>query len=107
MKTKFLIAVDTSGIYDHSERKKDVLTVLRDACNNVEVDLVTFDANGIVPRDIQEFLNSDLFFFMETPSYKELFPLMEEYDAQQLFTNASSVDVLISEIEEYAGAFFE
>lgn len=101
MKT-FLIAVDTSGLYDHNERKKDVIETLRTLCPNTEVTLVTFDKRGIVHHEVQSFLNSDIQNFMERPAYREVLELLEEYDGQQMFTGYINLDVLMEELNQYS-----
>lgn len=101
MKT-FLIAVDTSGLYDHEARKKDVLSTLRSLCPNTDVTLVTFDERGIVHHEVQSFLNSDIQNFMERPAYREVLELLEDFDAQQMFTGYINLDVLMMELNKYS-----
>ena len=99
---KVLIAVDTSSIYNHEERKKEVLEAVRSFCPDAEIDLVTFDKRGIVHYTVSDFMNTNIEVFMEDPEYLELFELMEEYDAQRLFTNYFSLDVLNTQLQKYA-----
>lgn len=106
MKHSVLIAIDTSGIYNHQERVKDVLNVLETACNSAQIDLVTFDKRGIIEQDISNFVNSDMHFFMEEPHYTELFELMNEYDKQHVFTSFTSVDVLETQLNEFSEKSF-
>lgn len=101
MKT-FLIAVDTSGFYSHETRKNDVLQTLGTLCNDVEVTLITFDARGIVHHEVSDFLNKDISPFMEPASYREVLDILDDYDAQQMFTGYVNIDVLMKELSEYS-----
>lgn len=101
MKT-FLIAVDTSGLYDHEVRKKDVLETLNNLCSDVIVTLVTFDARGIVHHNVNEFMNETHTHFMETPKYRPILELLDDYDSQQLFTSYVNMDVLFEEMRNYS-----
>lgn len=100
MKT-FLIAVDTSGLYSHKDRKKDVLDTLGTLCNDVEVTLITFDARGIVYHEVGDFLNKNISPFMEGAAYREVLDMLDDYDAQQMFTGYVNLDVLMKELSEY------
>lgn len=101
MKT-FLIAVDTSGLYNHEDRKKDVIDTLKNLCNDVEVTLITFDARGIVHHEVQSFLNADIRNFMESAAYREVLDILDDYDAQQMFTGYVNLDILMKDLREYS-----
>lgn len=101
MKT-FLIAVDTSGLYDHDSRKKDVIETLKSLCNDVEVTLITFDAHGIVYREVGDFLNNRISPFMEPASYREVLDILDDYDSQQMFTGYVNLDILLKDLSAYS-----
>lgn len=101
MKT-FLIAVDTSGLYDHETSKKNVLETLRSLCPSTKVSLVTFDERGIVHHEVQSFLNEDIQNFMERPAYRPILDILDDYDGQQMFTGYINLDVLMSDLKQYS-----
>lgn len=102
MKTSVLIAVDTSGEYNNEHTKSRVLYILRNLCPRSNVDLITFDADGILQWDIPVFLENNIVGYETKSDFMSILEYMDETDYDRQFILVENFDGLQDTIDVYS-----